>query len=104
MNSTENFNTNLINYLDDNSFENIENLNEEEQQKEDKIIKYINSLKDDFYNLKNFFYFPIDLFICDNELLNFILNKKFRSLEDIYYLSFYITKNFSKFYEFNILL
>ena len=39
MNSTENFNTNLINYLDDNSFENNENLNEEEQQKEDKIIK-----------------------------------------------------------------
>ena len=97
MNSTENFNTNLINYLDDNSFENIENLNEEEQQKEDKIIKYINSLKDDFNNLKNFFYFPIDIFICDNELLNFILNKKFHSLEDIYYLSFYITKNFQNF-------
>ena len=97
MNSTENFKTNSINFLDDNNFENNEILNEEEQQKEDKIINYINSLKDDFHNLKNFFYFPIDIFICDNELLNFILNKKYRNLEDIYYLSFYITKYFQNF-------
>ena len=97
MNSTENFKTNSINFLDDNNLENNEILNEEEQQKEDKIINYINSLKDDFHNLKNFFYFPIDIFICDNELLNFILNKKFRNLEDIYYLSFYITKYFQNF-------